>query len=525
MNKRRQFIETKKNIISSIKNDLYNNALSNIPPRIEEYINLVGQDEYITLEMARYEAAMNNNKKAISILENLILSNPKNIGYVIYELGKLYTKISEYDKAIEILKTIDETNHESKEFVYKSLGIILEKNGKYDEALFYFNKIILLQSGNVEVAKYHMAKILLMQDKVDEAYEMVNSVIINGDTSLKCAVLLLKARIFKQQGNNALYEESIDEILLKYDCNNIPALYEKLGILLKYNRIEESKELFKKIENSKVYDDGYLILRGMYYEKVGEYQEAFDIYNHIANNYLDLNKAYINAKKGLLRLYIKTNNLSKCKEEIIEIMNTKIYDNELYLKVCAFLIYIGEYDEAFMYYKLINQEILCENYENEYKRLGIVFSKIYDLEYNVNIESYGINQIIDYDKCAAIKHIIDRHTNINPKKKYDGIFSEDIDIEKFYDEIQDKLILENLVEISSALKYKIAYPNVGVSNGNSLDYVVVVCSILDNQILTAYPVNQYLERSIEEKEQPKQKVIKRKSQIEKFNERYKINES
>ena len=130
-------------------------------------------------------------------------------------------------------------------------------------------------------------------------------------------------------------------------------------------------------------------------------------------------------------------------------------------------------------------------------------------------KTYSEKQILNYNKDIAIEHIKE-HKKIKKNITY---FSENIDIEKLYDEVKPLLKKENIIDLDIFNKYKIQYKEIGIFNNKTVDEMIVVTKANSKDIITMYPINNSQEEIDTFESTPKTK-IKRISQIEKFNMKY-----
>ncbi len=138
-------------------------------------------------------------------------------------------------------------------------------------------------------------------------------------------------------------------------------------------------------------------------------------------------------------------------------------------------------------------------------------------------KTYLFQQIIDYDIERAANHI---QKHIASIEKGNGTFIRSIHLADFLEQIQKKLPNEkhfNTLYFSN--KYCFKSSNLGYIDGDYINLSEVITLDDTNQIITMYPLKNIdnipvidISAPILEGEPNK---IKRKSQIEKFNERYK----
>ncbi len=488
---------------------------------IEEYIDTYGVDCYIELENARYYRYLSNYEKAIEILNNLANTNPKNIGYVLFELGKIYEETKDYQKAIKFYNEIDNTNHKNKEYSYFALGTIYENLFDNEKAIYYFKKAIFSGSKFSEEAKLHVARNYIYLTQYEKASEYLKKISTNNDPKLICYVKFYDAKIESYFGNKNNYVEKINDLVKCYP-NFILGLSEKCRILFSQKKYEEGKKFLTRIhisdEDRKEYCS-YEILRAEYYEKTNQYVKALKIYDDLLNNHVEgLKPAEIaRIKLGIAICYVGIGEIDKG----YELFKNQSHNSDFYNIACIFNvisieIYRGNYEEA---YKLLKAS---ENLDNINKidiyDLKLMLSKFIDIDMPESRNLlYREKQIINYNKKMAITHIDSGHGFTNASTD-EGAFLSNVDLNKLMDEIKPQLSKDNIIALNIFKKHKIYYKNIGIFDGEPLDYLLVVTPLYSNDIITMYPTNQLLVEKMEAK--PKEKIIKRESQIEKFNRRY-----
>jgi len=224
---------------------------------------------------------------------------------------------------------------------------------------------------------------------------------------------------------------------------------------------------------------------------------------------------------GLARVHVSKGHLEKDKQlyECVINKNDKYYNDGL-LNLMENELYQRNFERAFELYNKIEVNSIVENNKLQYQKLKIVIEMIFNIPtvYEKS-EKYNYNQLIDYNLDRAVEHIEYGHKN----KSYNTNFYEEMDIKKLLIDIKSLLKKENIIEFLAATRYLIYYPNIGYAKDKKLDHLIVVTELHNDNIITMYPCDQYgIEKIEHEEEKPKQKEIKRVSQIEKFNKRYNI---
>lgn len=504
-------------MISKIRTTIDMGNLTSAEVQIEEYINIFGENCYISLEIARFYKVSKRYEEAIEKLENLLLESPSNEGYIIYELGQVYEELKEYDKAIEIYKTIENIKHKDKTFTYYALARLCERTYKYKEAIKYY-KIIIENSERLrETAKLHLAKIYRYLNEHEKSLEILDSIITKDDVNLRCSVLLAKIKIYKKERKHELANELLDEILLKYNSNYHPAIIEKVNYYLKEKKYDEAKKIYPIIENVYTENAYFMLIKGDYNFVFRNYNKSLEYYNEVLTS---KNKYHTLAYLGICRVYVALGDIKKAYEyyELVMKQNDEYYTPAL-LHIIQIEIFNGNYEKAFELYKTIDVSKINEEHENEYRRMKLIMEMFFNIPTVVeHSKKYSYRQLTNYDIEEAIQHIEYGHKNNEAKDATN--FNNDIDIKQLLIEMKKYLKSDNIIELASAVKYLIHYPNIGYKQDIILNHLIVVKEIHNDNIITMYPCNEYGSEIIEIEEKPKQKEIKIVSQIDKFNKRY-----
>ena len=166
-------------------------------------------------------------------------------------------------------------------------------------------------------------------------------------------------------------------------------------------------------------------------------------------------------------------NYEKAKYYFIE--QRKHEDNNLFSleQIVMCCIKLGQYDEAFAYYKELKESGFDVNYRMQtllFRELGVFFDDIY-------FDNYANHQVYDYDEFSAIEHIIEKHGED---------FSNDIDLYRLFTYAKSQLTKENKVS-KMVLNdiYDIPYLNVG----DDCHVFRVVVLPGTNNIINMYPLD------------------------------------
>ena len=255
-----------------------------------------------------------------------------------------------------------------------------------------------------------------------------------------------------------------------------------------------------------------------YYETLDAYRKYVEIYPYdttavimLASFAMDL--GFIEEAENLV------NNITITK-------NTYNFDEIVYAKI-KLLCCQGKFEEC---YKLLQENYsLLYNKRKDFYSILLYLQKKLGLPINIDIEkySYTMKQILNYDEGRAIHHI-GQHKSINEDEN--NRFKNSFSIEDYYYYFRHILPLKDYPRLFNGIFkniYIFKYEDNGFNNkGKSLDYIQVVTLQDSNQIITMYPFSNkenypYIDITPKKEEEKTSNVlVKRLSQIEKFNQRY-----
>jgi hypothetical protein len=257
-------------------------------------------------------------------------------------LPKITEKINElgsYDKVAQHIQKIefDLAEYENK-FIKEAINQF-EKE-RYEDALTSLNKCLNLDSKNREASKLK-AKILEKQGRINEAFEILNNLIIEKPDDADS--LKIKGRFLLQKGK---LDEAL--IFLKKSLDYVPDDYEtlfyKVSILIELNRFDDANEIINDLLNKDPKRDTTLLLQGIFLTKTDKNDEAYAVFN----NLLQMNPENIYLKKFIASIL---ENLGK-NDEVLAIYDSILSQNpndiESQLLKSNFLKNIGRIDEIFV---------------------------------------------------------------------------------------------------------------------------------------------------------------------------------
>lgn len=263
-------------------------------------------------------------------------------------------------------------------------------------------------------------------------------------------------------------------------------------------------------------------------KKIKELMLDFDYKNarkKLDEYIMDYSTDYI-AKFYNIKLLMCENKINKAEKEMVKLLkhiedNDMIKKDYIYVTYVYLLMELEKYDLAMEYYKKISFANLSEYSNNDFYKLKGVY--LFLLKKNcVNTSTlssqYFLNQQIEYNRCRALVHILERH-----------VFSEEFKMSC------DKII--NIFnELEDIILYSIKYPHydgldhyIFSYNDDKISSLLEVLTIKhSNQIITAYPIDsndkimfEYVNTFLIQKERVN-KTKSKSSQIDKFNKKYNI---
>lgn len=456
--------------------------------KILEQNNMSNRNKMFAMTQYAYVLSqMHNNEDAIYYYEKVI-NESKELNLIARsKLSVLYSEEENYDEAINVLN-IDGYNDS---FLNVKRAKVYSKQGRYFKALKelekeeYNNYNVYvkenLDNKYIEQEKLYLkGHVLYKLDREDEALIYLSNActIKTRDTYFLAAIDMVRIYFLKLQLDDAI--NLCEELKKNCDSKHYLRIIDELlaKAYLKKNDYVKAEDQFKNIETSEARKNMNLgkieLLKGNF-EKAEEYFSDFDINSNIKENYENL-----------------------CKLTLIKFRLGK-YDEVLEI--------LAKFDENMDKFEIRHMAY-------EFRRIRLCINKIRNEEFG-DIESYSEKQIVSYDIEAAIDHVVDHHY-VNAKTSK---FNDEINIERLFTEIKDKLSSEKVIYDSVFDKYVLKYPNIGVNmDGENIHQLLVLTLPNSKDIINMYPYDGtesvFNLEELEEKPKPK---VKRLTQTDKFN--------
>ena len=262
------------------------------------------------------------------VYEQILNQNPNDINTMI-ALGNLYEEENNYDKAIKYYYRLSKIKNYTN--AYEAIGLLANayyKGNKLDEAEDNYKKIIML-------------------DKKDDLYKTALERL--GDITYRQKEFTASLKYYKEiytiETNKAIFKPRLGELELYYGNSD-------RGIKLLENSIKES------VGNA--FPSRTLAI---YYESIGNYNEALNYYNYTLSK-------YPNDRESLYRagmLYYKNKEYKKANESLLvaanDENNTTFIRETAWRTLATMMEEIRLYNEASSYYRqLVEISPKVENY-------------------------------------------------------------------------------------------------------------------------------------------------------------------
>lgn len=500
----------------SLKYIIKNNGLENSLTHIDNMLIKYPKNGALLLKKAHYYCILGDYLEAENLYKYIIENGDKAYIYALCNLFEMYIDQKRIEEAELIFERIPKEKITKYEYIYLK-SILLRSQKQYKEASTllvsaikygqvhilpsclneakthysnYFKKknydilksaalkLSSQSSGNRKI-KYmlYLAKLEQIYGNFQEALGLYRAIERSKNQKFSNNAIIGICKTYMLMGNTDLLD-SVDFEKLK-KCNSSDSFFLLAKIYSINKNYDKALQLIDKVpESGKMYFEKAKILRSC-----GKYQESLEfLYKSIETN--ESLKINGNALFNIIYINITLNK----NEEALKLLKT----NENLLKT-------------------INYNCYCQVYAYLCKKLNLT----YDEEYY----PYSILQILNYDIDLAVKHIEKHIEDLKMLSEFND------NIPEFMSYLRENLNNTSYSSLSALNVYDV---NCTDKNGKNI-YTRVVTIPHSKDIITCFVSYEAMstldENMIDadyEMEKPKQKVIKRKTQIEKFNQRYGI---
>ena len=490
--------------------------------------------------------ASNKLSKALSET-NIILEEYPGNSFALFQHANILYLLGEVDEAKKEFEYIISNDLESKHSSLYKLGVIAISEDEFDKAYDYFKM-------NIETSPYEeifsiveLSRLELDRGNTDAAYE----ILLKYSDMKNPHILLQEAVVLRKQRRLQDAYEVLTSNIFSDNKDAVEDYYLIKGsIEIDLKKYDEAKKSLEKVVagvRTKKYYRAKTELAYLNYQLLN-YDEAISICEDVIAN---------STGKYIGKTMIILGNVYKCllRFDEAEICYLKSLDYGYYSDKKGYLclgnlkLVEKKYDEAKSYYKkYLNAALAPKSKSVANLKLALVSSKQNDvsstIEYlaqvdeshleSINLEDYkcikvdidkieGLElsfvcysnlQHYDYSIDALINHIDKVHTN----NEYSAVFNTETDLEELVCQIPQLLSRAQIVDNRYYEIYQVEYPSIGYVNGELTNTLQMVVFPESTKVLTMYPV---VDR-IDVKDMSKNQKQKTKSQIEKFNQRYRI---
>lgn len=502
----------------------------------------------------------NIKKKGLLECENAVddmleqYKNHRNIGLVKLRKAQMELRFKSEQVAEEILLgLLNDIRDDVRLYARRDLFRLYVEQNRTEDALMMYKQLEMLETSKY-TAMFQKTLLLRTQNRMLEASKIMTEILKSIDKIDDLQLLTLC--LIEIEGNywNAFKKINYDlmkKLLLKLiaDSNNRENLCRRYIGLAKIelikNNYSEALNLYKKALATPELKTRELAIIGIckIYFNLGDtnlqdYLEFEELKNYNSSDAVGLlseiycaNKNYDKAEMLLNSvpeddgiIYFKAK-LARIKKDYIE--SLKLYkrcfieSKDFALRINSIFSIIKIYTDMKRYQDALemlndNRETLLALNTTGYYQIYAFLCKVLGMNYSEGYYSYSINQILNYDLNHACEHIKKHEDGFKNIEFYTG------DLSNFLINLQERL--DDAEQILSTVfdYYKI---KVFSKDGQEIfiKAIVVPCT---KDIITCYVDDQliFTEFDMDEEVEVKQKekVIKRKSQIDKFNERYNL---
>lgn len=246
---------------------------------------------------------------------------------------------------------------------------------------------------------------------------------------------------------------------------------------------------------------------------IRKFEEAEKILEEV--EHLVINDRNFMRKKDLVDMYVLNYNYAKVKllmyqEKYVDVLDNYIQPKNKYYDISTFNIDTLNNNQNFQFVGLIGLKLFC------YKKLNKLHIN------NREKYSYLLRQIIEYNENEFLEHI---KKHMNDYNVSNSSFVSNLNVLDIIDEVKKYIPSEKglcLGFIDNIYNFK--YDECGKVNNKMVDYFQVVCIANSQAFITMYPIDYgkylpYIDLNYMKKQDDLVKV-KRKSQIERFNQRF-----
>lgn len=498
-------IKTFNNIKLLIKNEQYEQALVETEDYIEKYPrDLEGKFQY-----ANIIYRMGYVDKAKAVYKDLSKKEGKTKYNSLNMLALIEFNNKNYDKAKEYLNYCLSISPFPEISCYIRLSNIELKQNNISESLKILEQCPEKDNANIII---HRSHILIKIGEIEEARMLLASLKAKGNIELQRQIYFAKGIV---ERSAECYYKAYDyyQKAMKGIKNN---LYWKINtelasLEMEYNHFDSSEQLCETIiKNNKAFKQSATIIKINVLIKKANFEEAEQLCMSMINDCEVKERVYFYL--GLIYFNKKQYELSK--QSYMESRKSIIMEKESDFNIALCLYKQGMYNEAYEIVEKLDTENDYElkkvkDLKLELDRLKILLYLKLNKKDQIKINNYVEIQLVDYSVERAIRHIDRVHID----KDNSSRFNENIDIKELINLTPILLEKAELVQNNLFEVYEVIYDKIGYENEEIVNKLKIVINPETNEVITMFPKGDITFH---------EQKVKRKSQIEKFYDRYGI---
>ena len=446
-----------------------------------------------------------NEQEGINMLKSLF--GTKNANFALHELARHAVAKKDLDTARNYFNQLKKCGGRDKHLALIDLGKLEFSICNYDEALKCFNQ--LLSTEFRDNALLEIAKIDYIQGKKKQALGQFRALLYSNDVPN-----LAKCELAKHYFNEEDYThaETYFKELLRSALRSEASFF--LGrIQAKYGNVNRARDYFMCMKNYMDYP--HIVFELARLEKsVGNFERAEELFEKLL-----FTDYYAGSLLEIGNIKLATKNLNEAEEIYKSLEDTDKEDTAL-LRLGIIEYQRNNIVKATNYFaaaldspsmidaikNIINLEIkngcyksaqiLLEKYKTQidnyfYTIFNTIINKKLGVQQSLYNTPYHIQQIINYSKFKALKHI-ELHLNENNEKLIHTCFYDNIDIHELYDNVSEAISNEKYIGFSPMDKYiiDVGFP-ISTIDGEETSRLIAITTSNTHDIISMYPIIWY----------------------------------
>lgn len=325
---------------------------------------------------------------------------------------------------------------------------------------------------------------LVENNKEDEAIEIIRERISRNkirNNEVNLIIKLLSKDLIKNQNeikeyyNTLIYKSGLER------ANDLKLKLAQVNLML--GKYDESHGLLNNLiinkKNDNLIKEKSALELGVLYKNENKYDKAIKTLRNIKKDELNY------AKIELSKLYANQGNHEKAMGVLNE-CNLKedfwVVKSRIYL-----LNQMGDYEQAFRLLGKLRTMITAENQQTIYNIMKELLVYNHLNKINFSNDTYSYNQMVNYSKDEALKHI-ENHLVKKRNKRIHSLFNDNVNIEDKFKEYTNRIDQLHPYDNENYDSYIIEEDDyIGVTGGILTKRVRILTNVNTNEIINAYP--------------------------------------